>query len=134
MIIDFQSNPHLGAFMAGYEECALWSSIDDDDEPLVSYELASETQDKFESDCAAFYMANKDLIHCDDAPLADRHACIGDRQAARAGHDFWLTRNGHGAGFWDGDWPGDIGEKLTRAAEAFDQVDLYVGDDGKVYQ
>ena len=20
-------------------------------------------------------------------------------------HDFWLTRNGHGAGFWDGDWP-----------------------------
>lgn len=19
-------------------------------------------------------------------------------------HDFWLTRNGHGAGFWDGDW------------------------------
>ena len=26
---------------------------------------------------------------------------------ALAGHDFALTRNGHGAGFWDGDWPGE---------------------------
>jgi len=23
----------------------------------------------------------------------------------QAGHDFWLTIAGHGAGFWDGDWP-----------------------------
>lgn len=134
MIIDFQANPHLGAFISGYEECALWSSVDDDDESLVAYELASETQDKFEADCAAFYTAHKELIHCDDAPLSNRHASIGDRQAAMAGHDFWLTRNGHGAGFWDGDWPEDVGETLTRAAKAFGQADLYVGDDGKVYQ
>jgi|TARA_R110000744_G_scaffold366338_1_gene475354 hypothetical protein len=25
-------------------------------------------------------------------------------ECERIGHDFWLTRNGHGAGFWDGDW------------------------------
>jgi len=134
MIIDFQANPHFVAFMAGYEECALWSSIDDDGESLSAYDVASNTADKFEADCAAFYMANKALIHDDAAPLSNCHASIGDRQAAMAGHDFWLTRNGHGAGFWDGDWPDDIGETLTRAAEAFGPVDLYVGDDGRVHQ
>ena len=28
------------------------------------------------------------------------------------GHDFWLTRNGHGAGFWDRGL-GETGKKLT---------------------
>ena len=134
MIIDFQANPHLAAFMAGYEECALWSSMDDDGEPLAGYDMASDTSDSFETDCAAFYMAHKDLIHREDAPLSNDHQSIGDRQAAMAGHDFWLTRNGHGAGFWDGDWPDDIGEQLTVAAEKFGPVDLYVGDDGRIYK
>ncbi len=50
--------------------------------------------------------------------------------AERVGHDFWLTRQGHGAGFWDGDWPEEIGEKLTALAEQFGQVDCYACDDG----
>ena len=52
---------------------------------------------------------------------------------AYAGHDFWLTRCGHGCGFWDGDWPDDLGEELTEACKDMGQCDLYVGDDGKVY-
>ena len=51
----------------------------------------------------------------------------------RAGHDFWLTRNHHGAGFWDGDWPEDVDEKLTEASHSWGEMDLYVGDDGRVY-
>ena len=50
-----------------------------------------------------------------------------------AGHDFWLTRCGHGAGFWDRG-VGETGERLTKAAEKFGNVDLCVGDDGKIYQ
>jgi hypothetical protein len=49
------------------------------------------------------------------------------------GHDFWLTRNRHGAGFWDGDYPADLGRRLTDSAHAWGEVDLYVGDDGWVY-
>jgi hypothetical protein len=48
-------------------------------------------------------------------------------------HDFWLTRNHHGAGFWDGDY-GKYGDKLTAIAQTFSEVDLYVGDDGLIYQ
>jgi NAD/NADP transhydrogenase alpha subunit len=48
------------------------------------------------------------------------------------GHDFWLTRNGHGAGFWDRGY-GEIGRKLTDAAHAWGSSDIYIGDDGKLY-
>ena len=45
----------------------------------------------------------------------------------------WLTRNGHGAGFWDGDWPEPVASRLTKSAKRFGSFDLYVGDDGKVH-
>lgn len=44
-------------------------------------------------------------------------------EMGRAGHDFWLTRNGHGAGFGDGDWPEEAGEKLSEAARSFGGVE-----------
>ena len=55
----------------------------------------------------------------------------------RAGHDLWLTRNGHGAGFWDRGL-GALGEKLSELCGykkdcPFPPVDAYLGDDGKIY-
>jgi hypothetical protein len=52
-----------------------------------------------------------------------------------AGHDFWLTRNHHGAGFWDRDEldADDRGKKLTDIAHAFGEKDLVLGDDGLTY-
>lgn len=47
-------------------------------------------------------------------------------------HNVWLTRNGHGAGFWDGDYAN--GEALTEACEKLGEVCLYAGDDGKIYK
>ena len=46
-----------------------------------------------------------------------------------AAHDFILTRNHHGAGFWDGDWHAPWGEKLTALALSFPQVETYLDDD-----
>ncbi|QNP78372.1 hypothetical protein [Agrobacterium tumefaciens] len=68
------------------------------------------------------------------APLSrEFEGSIAAREAAMAGHDFWLTRCGHGAGFWDGDWPEPAASVLTTASEEFGNVDLYVGDDGQIY-
>lgn len=50
------------------------------------------------------------------------------------GHDFWLTRAGHGAGFWDGDLPEELGERLTQASKAAGNREPYIGDDGLIYQ
>jgi hypothetical protein len=51
----------------------------------------------------------------------------------QAGHDFWLTRNGHGAGFWDGDWPEPAATELTDAAHAAGEISAYLGDDGFIH-
>ncbi len=40
------------------------------------------------------------------------------------GHDFILTRNGHGAGFWDRGL-GDAGRRLTDAAKTFGEIHAY---------
>ena len=111
----------LQQFMEAYIACALWSSTDSDDAPLdeqYSIEhIAPLTLVKIAADCRTFYERNSGMI--------------GDR-AKRAGHDFWLTRNGHGAGFWDGDWP-ENGDALTAESNRAGECDLYVGDDGKLY-
>src|SRR5215213_9921810 len=51
---------------------------------------------------------------------------------SQAGHDFWLTRNRHGAGFWDRGL-GDLSNRLSDASKVYGEVDLYVGDDGQIY-
>lgn len=50
----------------------------------------------------------------------------------RFGHDFFLTRNHHGAGFWDRGLD-DLGNRLTKAAHTFGFADVYLGDDGFLY-
>ena len=125
-------------FIASYIGAALWSSHDDDGEPLDSRfdisDLAPKTRKRMEADCAKFYSKMHKHIHCLGAPLAsDWDGPIAGREAAQAGHDFWLTRCGHGAGFWDGDWPEPHATALDDAATSFGNVDLYVGDDGLIY-
>ena len=52
--------------------------------------------------------------------------------ASQVGHDFLLTRNHHGAGFWDRGL-GDVGDRLTAAAQIYGSSDLYVGDGGDLH-
>jgi hypothetical protein len=112
----------MDTFTRSYIATALWSSTDDAGEPLDAEfgteDLAPKTMAGMIEDCEAF---QRD--HAED--IAD--------DPERAGHDFWLTRNHHGAGFWDGDWPVDAGKRLTAASHVYGGVDLYVGDDGLIY-
>jgi len=103
-----------------YVETALWSSTDGDGKPLDSLDadVADSTQDKMRQDVESFARHNAKLI-------------AGNW--SQAGHDFWLTRNRHGAGFWEkSDWPEREGKLLTDAAHAYGEVYLYVGDDGMI--
>lgn len=127
----------LECFTCHYINTALWSSVGDDitDEHGVD-DLAPEALERMRADCAAFYAANAEAIHCEGAPQArdfDSTASESEREAAMAGYDFWLTRNGHGAGFWDGDWPEPAATALNRAATVYPTQGLYVGDDGQIH-
>lgn len=121
----------LEAFTKCYIATALWSSFDEDSMDL---DMSEELEAKMAKDCEAFYSANAAHIHCDGAPYArDFQGTQSELEAGMAGRDFWLTRCGHGAGFWDGDWPEPHATTLDKAAKAFGNVDLYVGDDGLIY-
>jgi hypothetical protein len=152
----------LDDFTRAYIECALWSSTDtsyecDDcstvyrdptsqnggcvgcggyvrerDTPMDSdytlSDIADETLTRMVADCDRFQAEQAEWIiseYCESR--------VDNTIDEKAGHDFWLTRNGHGAGFWDGDWAEPAATKLTDAAHAMGEVNLYVGDDGKVY-
>ena len=111
----------MNEFVLAYIEAALWSSTDETDRPLsIRFhieDISPECLDQMKKDCEDFQSQHKDLISCNEG---------------LAGCDFWLTRNRHGAGFWDGDWP-EHGTMLTEASHAYGEVNLYVGDDNKIY-
>lgn len=112
-------------FLDAYIACAVWSSSSDDGTPLDHCDatLSADAVAKMTLDCSRF-LGDVQRAGLTDVVLSDFE---------RAGHDFWLTRNGHGAGFWDGDWA-EHGDALTKLSKAFPAVDLYVGDDSKIYQ
>lgn len=101
-------------FLSAYIECALWSSIDDNDEPLDRNfsrdSLTGEALLKMIQDCRAF---------------REQAGITILRDMWRAGHDFWLSRNGHGAGFFDGHW-GEYSNKLQELAKSFGECNLIV--------
>lgn len=113
-----------------YVETALWASADDAGNPLdCNYSLADlspETSAGMLSDCYAFLSA------CWGDTWDDFEIDLSDIEPEQLGHDYWLTRNRHGAGFWDRGL-GEVGDKLTTLAHADDEVILYVGDDGLIY-
>ena len=125
------------AFFDAYVDAALWSSTYSTEEDPDDYynlddgehELAPETFDAMLSDCADFF-AYCESVGLDPIP---EYNCPQYGDAEKSGHDFWLTRNGHGTGYWDRGL-GPVGDKLTKAAETFGTSDLYVGDDGLIYQ
>lgn len=120
-------------FVSAYETAALWSSTDSDDTPLEDNyspdDLAPECRASMRADCLDFIGSNlSDLLEYRERMRSEQWS--GEE---RAGHDFWLTRNGHGAGFWDRGLE-DLGDRLSDAAQVYSGVDLYPGDDGLIYE
>ena len=100
-------------FWDAYLEAALWASTDDDGEPMDrNYDVRDIDKGSLrdqKKECEAFVKKAGSLL--DE---------IDDDQA---GHDFWLTRNGHGTGFWDRGL-GKIGDKLSKIASGFGEASL----------
>lgn len=137
--------PELTPMALGYAECAIWSSSGhdrngDEVECLDSIygigDLAPKTRAKMNEICAQFVIDNADdILECE---FLAEHGKIRVRGAYTVheliGHDLWLTQHGHGAGFWDGRWPEELGERLTEACKKLPEFEtIDVGDDGKLY-
>ena len=93
MIFD---RPTLDGFVQGYLRCALWSTNDvhgaslDARYSIADFDLAS--LDSAVKDCDQFRLDG--AAHLTSPPFMLAHA-------AKIGHNFWLSRNGHGSGLCD---------------------------------
>lgn len=118
---------HLDTFTQGYVTAAFWTEGADGNacDGASLDDLAPEAWQSFIDDCRDFQEANQNL-------LERASETRGDYDAERAGIDFWLTRNRHGAGFWDRGL-GEVGNELTKNAHPYGEVNLYRGDDEKIY-
>ncbi len=119
-------------FTKGYIEAALWSSLDDNEDSLENnytvHNISMKTLAKITHDCIEFQEENKDNLN-KAYELYPENEWTKEEQA---GHDFWLTRNGHGCGFWDRDI-GEVGDILTEVCDKWGAFYLFVGDNGEIY-
>ena len=123
------------------EEELVYDCMDvDEDHPLHGVMECAPLDDHFGLDDFtedALRKAEKDVSdffdQLDDAGLLDRANRFADDN--RIAYDFWLTRQGHGSGFWDGDYDDDddcVGAELTEVAKEFGECYTWVGDDGRI--
>lgn len=123
----------LDDFTLAYIEAALWTSYGSVDGDVVLESLQDFDVEDIDpvcldyiiEDCRKFQKDNYDDIYGIENvdPQWDN--------AQRAGHDFWLTRNGHGSGFWDNHrWPKPQAMRLTKAAKKFGEMNLYYEPNG----
>lgn len=129
----YEAGGQLDPMVRQYLETALWSSNDESTpqggEPLdKSYDVSNiskKSVEKAKADCNEFYEQASEA-------LKKAGHDIGKLDLGDLGHNFWLTRNGHGAGFWDGDYEKEVGDILTNVSDSFGEIDPYVSDDGEV--
>lgn len=124
-------------FLEGYVEAALWAStaygvVEEDGSDDRSFQTLGYTAHDLHPDSY-----RKMIVDCMDFLLSNgtdlaRFAEITKREPYHLGHDFFLTRERHGTGFWDRG-AGEVGDRLTTESQGYGSVDLYVGDDGHVH-
>ena len=112
--------PDLDDFAQDYLNAAEWLLDEEEDRAKIKgwSEIAMA---EARTDCANFQALN----------AADLEI-YQEKTGYTGGNDFWLTRNGHGAGFWDRGL-GDVGKRLTDNASTYGEIDPYTGDDGFLY-
>lgn len=124
----------LHQMVLGALECLLWSEIDDDGEPFdATHNLYDITPDS-QAEIAEAVIGLAFTIPNDVAAMLDHYASTARgaqwSHGSLFGHDFILSSNGHGAGFWDRG-AGDLGRRISDMCVS--GYHLYVGDDNRLH-
>lgn len=133
------SDQDYTAFRAGYAECMVWANTF-----CFNVEAGYEEGDAYNYTDAGDRYAEKvpdgtwyatdgiwsapiDMGDADDF-LRSNYATLQSLPAdmGQHGHDFALSRNRHGAGFWDRGY-GPVGDALTEAAHAYGEHTIFLG-------
>ena len=109
---------YIAEILKGYLTAALWTN-----EELDEYTINQISE-------SSIISAKEDIKNFLDK--LEEGGLLLNLNAESIGHNFWLTRNGHGAGFWDKNL-GELGDKVSEICKEFGEKYTYVGDDKKIY-
>ena len=110
---------NIQTILDAYVECALWA---DEPEGYDGQVWSDEALAEAWGDCQSFL----DAFHEELEETGNY---------SQAGHDLWLTRNGHGAGFWDRSddvWTPEMRERMTAFAKQLGECWLHLNDEGEI--
>lgn len=102
--------------LTAYLVCALWTEEKFDGRTIE--DIGASTKTTATKEITEFVTKAGDLLN--------------DIDEEQIGHDFWLTRNHHGAGFFDRGL-GEVGDKLTTIAQTFKTLDLWESECDVIY-
>lgn len=112
------ASPVVMDILNSYLEAALWTEEDEIGHATIEEDISNDAKIDAYTDIKNFTSQAGNLINGIDPE--------------QIGHDLWLTRNGHGAGFWDRGL-GEIGDKLSDIASDMGEKSLFWGEDGKIH-
>lgn len=115
------NNHDIDKIVDDYLACALWTTEEQGDEleDKTIHDFSPDSRELAKSEIKWFVTIAGDALD--------------DMDDDMIGHDIWLTRNGHGAGFWDRGYDDDIEKLLVGLSKELGFTDIYVGDDDLVY-
>lgn len=120
-----------------YVECLLWQAHCDGEAAAFHDDCRGEDCDTGLDDCEVTMSAQAELSSMQDI-VGFLKSCQDERpdafsglDAVTIGHNFMLTREGHGTGFWDRGL-GEQGEYLTTMCKVYGEAGVYVHG-GEVY-
>lgn len=117
----------IDGMVDSYIDAALWLACDEEESETLSDnysndDLSDDCYKQMANDCIEFIYYDKLLTD----------AYLKTQTIQQFGYDFLLTREGHGAGFWDRGLY-ELGDKLSNNSKTFGNIDLYIGDDNLIY-
>ena len=119
----FEEKPYpvrdIELILNSYLETALWTEEEEIGDEFTIFDFNEEDKDILRKQIEWFVNTAKSSLN----GLSD----------TSIGHDIWLSRNDHGAGFWDRDIPKEDSDFLMELCHQLGGSDIYVGDDGKLY-
>lgn len=123
-IENIQNDKNHALMVGSYIQAMQWATYDDNGDYLEDYKLSEEAHQAAVVACSRFL-----AVHGKDLDVVIE---VHDYTYGQAGHDLFLTREGHGAGFWDRDL-GHYGDVFTKYCKGIGECSPYVGDDNLIY-
>jgi len=143
-----KNQKNIQEIINSYLNCAIWTDEenlkeDDDNMNRETYKMDKEYWDESEIK-ELISNPNLNIHNFDEDSVIKTYldikkflnlvgSAVNDIDESDIGYDLWLTRNHHGAGFWDRGYDVKISDILTKTAESLGTAHLYIGDNGILY-